>query len=197
MKHLFLITTFTFLFTATFSQLGCAQNKIDPYFPGLTEGIQTSENCLSFQDYSVNLTDIDGDQQFDLYQGTACEGKIMQSLTLGIEANLAGVWKNFLIFDEGTDINGRNLRLTSITDKAETYSLFFEGKPPEFKSNKIVYFSPSEQQASADQCDSVGIDFKDLKEHATDVLIGHKFEFSAETKKSTPIHDQYTCYPVQ
>lgn len=198
MKSVFLSSAkITFLLSAAMSQLSCSQNAADPYFPGLTDGIQTSESCLSFQDYSVNLTEIDGDQQFDLYQGTNCKSKTIYSLTLGIEANLAGVWQNFLVFDEGTDVNGRNLRLASIANKTETYTLFFEGESPEFKSNKIIYFAPSEQQASADQCSFAGIDFEDLKANSADVLIGQKFEFSAETKKSAPVKDQYTCYPVQ
>lgn len=185
------------LASAAITQVSCAHNTVDPYFPGLTESIQTSESCLSFQDYSVDLTETDGDQQFDLYQGVNCKSKIIYSLKLGIEANLVGVWQNFLVFDEGTDVNGRSLRLTSITNKTETCTLFFEGASPEFKSNKIIYFAPSEQQASADQCNSLGIDFKDLKANSADVLIGQKFEFSAETKKAAPVKDQYTCYPVQ
>lgn len=101
------------------------------------------------------------------------------------------------MFDEGTDVNGHNLRLVSSTKSEEFYILAFEGDAPQFENKNIIYFDSSEQEATAKQCNLLGIDFKDLKENSAGVLIGHQFEFLLETKKSVPVKDQYTCYAVQ
>lgn len=185
------------LLSTAFTQISCAQNTIEPYFPGLSEGIVVSENCVNYQNYSINLIEKEGDQQFDLYKGTNCKGRQSYSLVLGIEASLAGIWQNFLVYDEGTDVNGHNLRLVSLSNAEEVYTLEFEGNPPQFDSKKITYFAPSEEEAKAKQCEAVGIDFQEMKESSAGVLIGSKFEFSAETKKAAPIAGQYTCYAVQ
>jgi hypothetical protein len=143
------------------------------------------------------LIEKEGDQQFDLYKGMNCKGKKSYSLVLGIEASLAGIWQNFLVFNEGTDVNGHNLRLVSLSNSEEVYTLAFEGNPPQFDGKKITYFAPGEEEATAKQCEALGMDFQEMKESAAAVLIGSKFEFSVETKKATPITGQYTCYPVQ
>jgi hypothetical protein len=57
------------------SQISLAQNMIAPYFPGLSEGVAVSESCSSYQDYSINVIENEGDQQFDLYKGTDCKGE--------------------------------------------------------------------------------------------------------------------------
>jgi hypothetical protein len=185
------------LFSVAISQISCAENKIEPYFPGLSEGTASSETCSNYEGYSINLIEKEGDQQFDLYKGSDCKGLKSYSLFLGIEANLAGVWQNFLVFDEGTDVNGHNLRLVSTIKSEEIYILAFEGDAPQFKSKKITYFSPGETEATAKQCDSIGIDFQEMKENSAGVFIGPKYYFLAETKTATPIKGQYTCYPVQ
>lgn len=185
------------LFLVAISQISCAENKIEPYFPGLSEGTAASETCSNYEGYSINLIDKEGDQQFDFYKNVDCTGPKTYSLVLGIEANLAGIWQDFLIFDEGTDVNGHILRLVSLANSEEFYTLAFEGNAPQFESKKIIYFAPSEEEATAKQCNTLGIDFKDLKENSADVLIGHQFEFLLETKKSVPTKGQYTCYAVQ
>ncbi|PUA30463.1 MAG: hypothetical protein B0W54_08200 [Cellvibrio sp. 79] len=185
------------LFSVAISQICYAENMIEPYFPGLPGGTAASETCSNYQGYSINLIEQKGDQQFDLYKETDCKGPQIYSLALGIDANLAGVWQSFLVFDEGTDVNGHSLRLVSISNNEEIYTLAFEGDAPQFESKKIIYFTPSEEEATAKQCSALGIDFKDLKENSAGVLIGHKFEFLLETKKSAPAKGQYTCYAVQ
>jgi len=185
------------LLSAVISQISCAQNTIESYFPGLPEGTVASETCSNYQGYSINLIEKEGDQQFDLYKSNNCEGKKNYSLVLGVEASLAGIWGNFLVFDEGTDVNGHNLRLVSLSNSEEVYTVPFEGDSPQFESTKIIYFAPSENEATAKQCDSLGIDFKELKDNSAGVLIGPKYEFWAETKKATPVKGQYTCYAVQ
>lgn len=187
----------TILLLAVIVQISCAQNAIEPYFPGLAEGTKVSESCSSYQDYSINLTEIDGDQQFSLFQSTNCKGEKVYSVTLGIEASLAGIWQNLLVFDEGTDVNGHELRLVSVTNSEEFFTLAFEGVAPGFENKKITYFAPSEQIATESQCNPLGINFKDLKDNSTEVLIGPKFEFLAETKKTVPVKGQYTCYAAQ
>jgi hypothetical protein len=185
------------LFSVAISQISCAENKMEPYFPGLSEGTAPSETCSNYQGYSINLIEKEGDQQFDLYKSDDCKGPKNYSLVLGIEASLAGIWQNFLVFDEGTDVNGHNLRLVSLTNSEEFYTLAFEGDAPHFEKNKIVYFAPSEEEAKAEQCNAVGIDFKDLKENSAGVLIGRQFEFLLETKKTVSVKGQYTCYAAQ
>ena len=185
------------LISTTISQISCAQDAIEPYFSGLPQGITVSESCSNYYGYSINLTEKEGDQQFDLYKGASCSGTKIYSLVLGAEANLAGVWQDYLVFDEGTDVNGHNLRLVSLTNNNELYTLYFEGAPPEFDNKKITYFSPSEEEATAKQCDPLGIDFKDLEENSAGVLIGHQVEFLLETKKSVHVEGKYTCYAVQ
>lgn len=198
MKFTFLKSTkLAFLLAATISQISCAQTSIEPYFPGLQEGTVVSETCSSYQGYSINLIEQEGDQQFDLYKSSNCEGEINYSLVLGIEASLAGIWQNFLVFDEGTDVNGHNLRLVSLVNSEEVYTVPFEGEPPQFENKKIVYFGPSENEASAKQCDLLGINFKEMMDNSAGVLIGPKYEFLAEAKKTIPIKGQYTCYAVQ
>lgn len=185
------------LFSTGIAQISYAQNMIKPYFPGLPEGTAASETCSNYEGYSINLIEKEGDQQFDIYNSNDCKGKKVYTLTLGIEASLAGIWQNFLVFDEGTDVNGHNLRLVSVSNSEEVYVLAFEGDAPQFDSKKITYFTPSESEATANQCDSVGIDFQEMKENSAGVLIGPKYYFLAETKTATPIKGQYTCYPVQ
>jgi hypothetical protein len=198
MKPTFLESArFALLLSAAITQISCAQNTIEPYFPGLPEGIAATESCTNYQGYSINSFEKEGDQQFDFYKNKNCEGKINYSLILGIEASLAGIWQNFMIFDEGTDFNGHNLRLVSLSNSKEFYTLAFEGVPPKFEGKKIIYFAPSEIEASAQQCDSLGIDFQEMKDNSAGVLIGPKYEFLAETKKAIPIIGQYTCYVVQ
>lgn len=185
------------LFSAAISQISYAGNKIEPYFPGLSEGTAVSETCSNYESYSINLIEKEGGQQFDLYKNADCKGPKNYSLVLGVEASLAGIWQNFLVFDEGTDVNGHNLRLVSLTKSEEFYTLAFEGDAPQFENKKIIYFGPSEEEATAKQCNALGIYFKDLKENSAGVLIGHQFEFLLETKKSAPVKGQYTCYAVQ
>lgn len=174
-----------------------AQNTIEPYFPGLSEGITISVTCSNYQGHSINLIEKESDPQFDLYKSTDCKGSKTYSLVLGIEASLAGIWQNFLVFDEGTDVNGHNLRLVSLTNSEEFYTLAFEGDAAQFENKNIIYFAPSEEEASAKQCDALGIDFKDLRENSVGVLIGHQFEFLLETKKPVLVKGKYTCYAVQ
>lgn len=185
------------LFSVAISQISCAENKIKPYFPGLSEGTAASETCSNYESYSIKLIEKEGDQQFDLYNNTDCKGPKTYSLVLGIEASLAGIWQNFLVFDEGTDVNGHNLRLVSTVKSEEVYTVAFEGDAPQFENKKIIYFAPSEEEATAKQCNTLGIDFKDLKENSAGVLIGHQFEFLLDTKKSVPVKGQYTCYAFQ
>lgn len=185
------------LLSAAISQISCAENTIEPYFPGLPEGAAASETCSNYQGYSINLIEKEGDQQFDLYKSNDCKGSKTYSLVLGIEATLAGIWQNFLVFDEGTDVNGHSLRLVSTVKSEEVYTLAFEGDAPQFESKKIIYFAPSEEEATAKQCNTLGIDFKDFKENSAGVLIGHKFEFLLEAKKSVSVTGQYTCYATQ
>lgn len=185
------------LFSTGIAQISYAQAMIEPYFPGLPEGTAAYETCSNYEGYSINLIEKEGDQQFDLYKNADCTGPKTYSLVLGIEANIAGIWQNFLVFDEGTDINGHNLRLVSTIKSEEVYTVAFEGDAPQFENKKIIYFAPSEEEATAKQCDKLGIDFKDLQENSAGVLIGHQFEFLLETKKFAPIKGQYTCYAAQ
>ena len=185
------------LLSATISHISCAENKIEPYFPGLSEGTAASETCSNYEGYSINLIEKEGDQHVDLYKNADCKGPKTYSLVLGVEASLAGIWQNFLVFDEGTDVNGHNLRLVSAVESEEVYILAFEGSAPQFENKKIIYFAPSEEDATAKQCNALGIDFKDLKENSAGVLIGQQFEFLLETKMPVPVKGQYTCYAVQ
>lgn len=93
----------------------------------------------------------------------------------------------FLVFDEGTDVNGHILRLVSTAKSEEVYTLAFEGDAPQFENQKIIYFAPSEEEAKAEQCNALGIDFEDSKENSSGVLIGHQFEFLLEIKKTVLI----------
>ncbi len=69
MKFIFLKSAkLALLFSAAISQVSCAENTIDPYFPGLSEGIAVSETCSSYQGDSINLIEKEGNQQFDLYK---------------------------------------------------------------------------------------------------------------------------------
>lgn len=198
MKFIFLKSTrLAFLLSAAISQISCAQNTIEPYFPGLSKGTVASETCSSYEGYSINLIEKEGDQQFDLYKSADCKDQKVYSLVLGIEASLAGIWQNFLVFDEGTDVNGHNLRLVSLVNSEEVYTVPFEGEPPQFDSKKIIYFGPGENEATAKQCDLPGINFKEMKDNSAGVLIGPKYEFLAETKNAVPVKGQYTCYVVQ
>jgi hypothetical protein len=80
-----------------------------------------------------------------------------------------------LVFDEGTDVNGHNLRLVSLSNSEEVYTLAFEGNPPQFEGKKITYFAPGEEEAKAKQCEALGMDFQEMKESSAAVLIGSKF----------------------
>lgn len=182
---------------ATNAKLVWSEDREEPYFPGLSPGHSVSETCVNYPDHSINVTEQKGDQQFDLYKNADCKGSKTYSLVLGIEASLAGIWQNFLVFDEGTDVNGHNLRLVSTIKSEEVYTVAFEGDAPKFENKKIIYFAPSEEVASAKQCNALGIDFEDLKENSAGVLIGHQFEFLLETKRPVPVKGQYTCYAVQ
>lgn len=198
MKFMLLNTAkLALLFSTGITQISYAQTMIEPYVPGLPEGTVASETCSNYEGYSINLIEKEGDQQFDLYKNADCKGSKNYSLVLGIEASLAGIWQNFLIFDEGTDVNGHSLRLVSTVKSEEVYTLAFEGDSPLFENKKIIYFAPSEEEATAKQCNALGIDFKDLKENSARVLIGHQFEFLFEIKKPIPVKGQYTCYAVQ
>lgn len=73
----------------------------------------------------------------------------------------------------------------------------FEGELPQFDSIKIIYFGPSENEATAKYCDSPGINFKEMKDNSAGVLIGPKYEFLAETKNAARVKGKYTCYAVQ
>lgn len=198
MKRTFLKSVKLMLLLSTsISQIIWAQDTIEPYFSGLPKGIAISETCSNYRGYSINLTEKEGDQQFDLYKSTSCSGTKTYSLLLSIEASLAGIWQEYLVFDEGTDVNGHNLRLVSLTNSEDVYILYFEGSPPVFDNEKITYFAPSEEEATAKQCIALGIDYGDLKENSAGVLIGHKAEFLLETKKSVPVRAKYTCYAIQ
>ncbi|HSC68966.1 MAG TPA: hypothetical protein VLC79_14810, partial [Cellvibrio sp.] len=154
------------LFSVAISQISCAENTTEPYFPGLSDITAVSETCSNYQGYSIKLIEKEGDQQFDLYKSPDCKDAKIYSLVLGVEANLAGIWQNFLVFDEGTDVNGHNLRLVSTVESEEVHTLAFEGDAPLFENKKIIYFVPSEEEATAKQCNALGIDFKDLKENS-------------------------------
>lgn len=94
-------------------------------------------------------------------------------------------------------MNGHNLRLVSLVNSKEVYTVPFEGEPPQFDSRKIIYFGPSENEATAKQCDLLGINFKEMMDNSAGVLIGPKYQFLAELKKAIPVKGQYTCYAVQ
>lgn len=117
------------------------------YFPGLPAGDSVSETCVNYLDHSVNITEQDGDQQFDLYKNADCKGPKNYSLVLEIDVNLAGIWQNFLVLDEGTDVNGHNLRLVSLTDNDEFYTLAFEGDAPRsLRKTKLFISHPAKSK---------------------------------------------------
>ncbi len=64
------------------------------------------------------------------------------------------------MLDEGTDVNEHNLRLVSLTKSEESYTLAFEGYAPLFENKKVIYFTPSEEEATAKQCNTLGIDLR-------------------------------------
>lgn len=198
MKNIFLQPCkLILLLMAAIPQISCAKNTIEPYFPGLSAGAAVSEHCSKFHEYSIHLIEQEGDQLFSLFKSPDCTGEKRYDLTLGIEATLAGIWQEFLVFDEGTDVNGHSLRLVSLTNAEEVYILEFEGEAPRFGSNKITYFAPTEKEATAQQCSSIGINYQEVSDNSAGVLIGEKYEFSTETKKPIDIKGQYTCYAVQ
>jgi hypothetical protein len=118
-------------------------------------------------------------------------------LDLDISSTLAGVWQGFVVFDEGTDVNGHSLRIVALSNPEEIYTPEFEGDAPRFTNDTLTYYAPSEDVATAKVCEQLGLDYRDMKGHATEVYIGYQYQFSTKTKKTIKIKDQYTCYAVQ
>lgn len=190
------ISFFPLLFLVA-TEASCSAELPEPYFFGLNPGVLVSETCTTYGDYSVKLTESDEARLFDVFHNKSCQEKPVLQLDLDIDSTLAGVWQGFVVFDEGTDVNGRSLRMVALNNPEEIYTPSFEGDAPRFTNYTLTYYSPSKDIASAKACESLGLDYQDMKNHADAVHIGYQYEFSAKTRKTTQIRNSYTCYAVQ
>lgn len=181
-----------------FAQLGCAQHIAEPYFPGLNAGVVLTDSCVQFDGYAINTSEIEGDREFNVYAGKTCDlNKKIFFHRLGVEASLAGVWNEYLVFDEGTDVNGHDLRLIPLNKSSDNFFLFsFEGEPS-FSDDTIVFYAPSDIQATALDCKAQAEEFTQWQEFEMEVRIGKKQEFSVKTKTLTPIEGEFICYGLQ
>lgn len=188
------------IFSLTFlTQIGCAQQIEEGYFPGLNASAVLTDNCVQFDGYAIGTDETeDGDKVFDVYAGKTCEinSKIF-SHRLGVEASLAGIWNEYLVFDEGTDVNGHDLRLISLNKSSDEFFLFsFEGEPS-FGEDTLVFFAPSKTVATSSDCKNQAEEFAQWQEFEMEVRIGKKQKFSAKTKTVIPIDDEFICYGLQ
>jgi len=179
------------------TEASCNADLPEPYFFGLSPAIVVSDSCTGYDDYSVKLTESDEAQLFDIFHNKNCQDKSALQLDLDIDSTLAGVWQGFVVFDEGTDVNGHSLRMVALSNPEEIYTPEFEGDAPRFTNDTLTYYAPSEDVATAKVCEPLGLDYRDMKDHADAVHIGYQYQFSAKTKKAIKIKDQYTCYAVQ
>lgn len=177
------------------AEASCSTDLSEPYFFGLSPAIVVSDSCTGYGDYSAKLIGSDENQLFDIFHNKNCQDKPL--LQLDLDSTLAGVWQGFVVFDEGTDVNGHSLRIVALSNPEEIYTPAFEGDAPRFTNDTLTYYAPSEDVATAKACESLGLDYRDMKDHADAVHIGYQYQFSAKTKKTIKIKDAYTCYAVQ
>lgn len=174
-----------------------AYDSDDAYFPGLTVAKTINKNCLNHGAYSIKTVDDEGDQNFHVYKNKDCskENKL-SSYILGVDANLAGVWKDFLVFDEGTDVNSRNLRLISLTKTDEVFNFYFETEP-RFEKEHLIFYEPTTDAATGKECEGQAEEVAEWKRMEFPIFLAVKTEFYAETRTTKKFSNSYRCFGVQ
>jgi hypothetical protein len=178
---------------------GCdaASEAGDAYFPGLNSVVAVEGGCANQGSYSIKIVEGEDDQTFTIYKGKNCSKKNkLASHTLGIEANLAGIWQDFLVFDEGTDVNNHNLRLISIIKPNETFNFAFEGEP-QFDKKDLTYYEPADKNATGKECKDQAEEIAEWERMEFPIFLAIKKEFSAETRAVKEFPNSYRCFGIQ
>lgn len=105
----------------------------------------------------------------------------------------SGIWKGYVVLDEGTDVNSRELHLIQINKPSVVHSFSYELHPV-FKENTLIYYVPLEKKAK--QADCGPAQFKEWKKGGLGIELAQKHIFDLKTKKSTTAND-IKCFPLQ
>ena len=179
--------------------LGCSgenTGKFEPLFTGLSSGQRDAQDCVSVADSFVRIEFDDFDQKLNIYQSKDCkESSRTGVLEIPVEAQLAGLWNGFVVLDEGTDVNGREIHLISINDSAKKYSIYYVNQPL-FEESRITYFEATEKEAKIADCAGQEPEVAQWREMGFPLMLAQKKILDTKTG-NTRFMDVFSCYPLQ
>jgi hypothetical protein len=179
--------------------LGCSgenTENFEPLFTGLKAGQRDQQDCVSIADASVKIEFNDFDQNLNIYRSKGCkESSKANMLVIPVEAQLAGMWNGFVVLDEGTDVNGREIHLISINDATKKYSIYYVNQPL-FEENQVTYFEATEKEAKLADCAEQAPEVTQWNEMGFPLMIAQQKILDIKTGK-TRSTDVFSCYPLQ
>ena len=169
-----------------------------PVFEGLSSGNLNKKNgCISIEKKSVQLSLKEFSQELKVFKLADCDEKDLSfSQEVSIETQVVGIWNDYLVLDEGTDVNSREVHLININNKAEKYR-FNYALQITFKPAFFIFFQPLEQEANAALCAKEQT--KEIKEWSKfGFALGLSREMIFDIKKKTSVTgEKKLCYPIQ
>lgn len=179
------------------SSLGCSgeTKHFEPLFAGLNAAQKSEQGCVSVADTSVKIEFNDFDQNLNIYRSAGCKEPKANIVVIPVEAQLAGLWNGFVVLDEGTDVNGREIHLVNINDSTKKYSIYYVHQPL-FEESQVAYFEPTEKEAQAADCTGQVSEVEQWREMGFQVMLAQQKVL--DSKVGIPRLTKVTsCYPLQ
>ena len=172
------------------------KNTFTPPFNGLHNGTELTDGCTIFKNYSVKMTYIDIDYQFEIYEGSSCsETSRTYKGKLPAEAMLAGEWNKLIVIDNGTGPDSRSLSLIK-PKTGNTLSDIDYAVEPTFSEHQIEYYIATDQKATLEDCPEQKEEFNEWKNFGLGIGLARKEVFTLTSGKKT-LPDEYACFGMQ
>jgi hypothetical protein len=160
--------------------------------PGIQKPVVQNENCFSFPTGSV----LNEDGHFRFFKDASCKHplKVMPFHSDFVSAFIG--WKmNYLIFQEGTDVNSQTLLLVDMYQYKTLFELHFVDDW-QVGGSEILFYSPLDREAKADECSSQAEDIKAWRDHGATIGIAQQKRFDLLTQTISDLDSSY-CFPLQ
>lgn len=168
-------------------------DEINPEPPlGLGHPLEVAKNCFSFPTGSVSLEE--GQPGFFKDQYCQHPSKVRPLIDGHVSAFIG--WKmNYLIFQEGTDVNAQTLLIVDMFSLKRVASLDFVGDWRNGGS-EILFYQPLGRDAKAGECPNQDEEIAEWKGEKMGVGIAKEHKFDLLTQKTSELQQDH-CFPVQ
>jgi len=166
-----------------------------PLFPGLNGGTQLGE-CYRLGEIALRITTQDLEQKLSLHSGANClhDDSHQTSRSIAITSQLAGLWGEYIVFEDGSGPDSRELVLLEGKDLSEVARFEYTGEA-EFNATHLLAYRSTGKPAETCEC-------SDKESYAEWVEMGFEVEliqqFEVSTKDLKPkTTSKKSCQPLQ